>query len=159
MSGTTRWSHQCDHSQKWAALAEKMAADWSPARIVKTTEEILTTTVLLGMTRTGSAPWLDVWMTGWKFTGDFWGSELGGLVRSVLPRVVTTVIVGAGVMMIGEVGVAALSTRGRVFGAMTGATELYGVTNTYAVVNVFTFSFYRLGMKARFHNWRIFFLK
>ncbi len=70
----------------------------------------------------------------------------------MLPRVVTTVIVGAGVMMIGEVGVAALSTRGRVFGAMTGATELYGVTNTYTVVNVFTFSFYRLGMEARFHN-------
>jgi len=49
----------------------------------------------------------------------------------VLPRVVTTVIVGAGVMMIGEEGVAALSTRGRVFEGMTGDTELYGVTNTH----------------------------
>lgn len=66
----------------------------------------------------------------------------------MLPRVVTTVIVGAGVMMIGEVGVVALSTRGRVFEAMTGATELYRVTNTYTVVNVFTFSFYRSGVSA-----------
>lgn len=59
----------------------------------------------------------------------------------MLPRVVTTVMVGAGVMMIGEVGVAALSTRGRVFEAMTGATELYRATNTYTVVNMFLFSF------------------
>lgn len=58
-----------------------------------------------------------------------------------MPRVVTTVIVGAGVMMIGEVDVAALSTRGRVFEAMTGGTELYRVTNTFTVGNMFIFSF------------------
>lgn len=59
-----------------------------------------------------------------------------------MPRVVTTVIVGAGVMMIGEDGVAALSTRGRVFEAMTGGTELYRVTNTYTVGNMIFFLFF-----------------
>lgn len=62
-----------------------------------------------------------------------------------MPRVVTTVIVGAGVMMIGEEGVAALSTRGRVFEAMTGGTELYRVTNTYTVGNMIFLSFYFIG--------------
>jgi len=61
-----------------------------------------------------------------------------------LPRVVTTVIVGAGVMMIGEEGVAALSTRGRVFEGMTGDTELYGVTNTHTPLEKsYIFFFYR----------------